>query len=45
MLDKAKLETAAEDWIAAWNNRDFEKLMSHYADDVEFYSAEWFTRR
>ena len=36
MLDKVKLELAAKNWIDAWNKRDFEGLMSHYAEGVEF---------
>ncbi len=28
----------AADWINAWNNRDIDSIMKHYADDVEFHS-------
>ena len=28
----------ALDWINAWNKRDIEKIMSHYVDDIEFFS-------
>ena|ERR1700744_699805 len=28
----------ATDWIDAWNKRDIDRIMSHYADDVEFHS-------
>ena len=28
----------AENWVAAWNARDLEAVLSHYADDVEFVS-------
>lgn len=28
----------AADWIAAWNSRDLEDILSHYADDVVFFS-------
>lgn len=28
----------AESWVAAWNARDLEAVLSHYADDVEFVS-------
>ena len=38
MLDKVKLKRAAESWIDSWNSRDMENVMSHYADDVMFYS-------
>ncbi|PNH10486.1 hypothetical protein TSOC_002764 [Tetrabaena socialis] len=27
-----------EEWIAAWNERDLERIMSHYAEDVRFES-------
>ncbi|HUC61138.1 MAG TPA: nuclear transport factor 2 family protein [Alphaproteobacteria bacterium] len=26
----------AEQWIAAWNSRDLDRIMEHYAVDVEF---------
>jgi len=29
----------ADDWIAAWNAHDLERILSHYADDVTFESA------
>lgn len=28
----------AADWIAAWNAHDLERILDHYADDVEFAS-------
>ena len=28
----------AEDWIGAWNNRELDRIISRYADDVEFSS-------
>lgn len=28
----------AEDWIAAWNRRDIDYVLSHYAEDCEFLS-------
>jgi ketosteroid isomerase-like protein len=28
----------AADWINSWNNRDIDKIMDHYADEVEFHS-------
>ena len=34
----------AEDWVAAWNARDLERILFHYADDVEFYSPSVVTR-
>jgi hypothetical protein len=29
----------AEAWIAAWNARDLEDILSHYAEDIVFTSA------
>lgn len=31
-------DTFAQGWIEAWNRRDLESLLSHYAEDVEFRS-------
>jgi steroid delta-isomerase len=28
----------AEDWIAAWNRRDLDAVLAHYADDAQFVS-------
>ena len=28
----------AEEWVAAWNAHDLERVLSHYADDFEFSS-------
>ncbi|HTC01631.1 MAG TPA: nuclear transport factor 2 family protein [Ferruginibacter sp.] len=28
----------ATDWIDAWNKRDIDRIMNHYANDVEFHS-------
>jgi ketosteroid isomerase-like protein len=28
----------AEDWIAAWNAHDLDRILSHYASDVAFLS-------
>ena len=28
----------AEEWVAAWNARDLERVLRHYGDDVEFIS-------
>src|ERR1017187_1413318 len=37
-MDKEKLQQAARQWINDWNQRNLENIMSHYADDVQFYS-------
>lgn len=31
-------QTFAEEWIAAWNERDLDRILSHYADKVVFRS-------
>lgn len=28
----------AADWLQAWNNRDLERILDHYADAIEFTS-------
>jgi ketosteroid isomerase-like protein len=28
----------AEEWIAAWNSHDLDRILSHYADDFEMAS-------
>ena len=38
MLSRAFAEEFAGDWLAAWNDRDIDRILSHYADDVVFYS-------
>ena len=38
MLTKAQAEQFAADWIAAWNSHDLDRIMTHYADDVELIS-------
>lgn len=32
-MDKDFARRFAEDWIAAWNTHDLERVLSHYADD------------
>ena len=38
MLTKTEVTELAEDWVAAWNSHDLEKIMSHYDEDVELIS-------
>jgi ketosteroid isomerase-like protein len=40
MLDLAQAKGIAEDWCAAWNRRDLEAVLAHYADDVELNSPK-----
>eukprot|EP00878_Enallax_costatus_P006904 GHUV01007234.1.p1 GENE.GHUV01007234.1~~GHUV01007234.1.p1 ORF type:complete len:125 (+),score=27.95 GHUV01007234.1:145-519(+) len=28
----------AEDWVAAWHSRDIDAILSHYCEDIKFYS-------
>jgi ketosteroid isomerase-like protein len=30
--------TFAENWIAAWNRRDVDAVLAHFADDAQFMS-------
>ena len=38
MLTKGQIEAFAKDWIESWNAHDLERIMVHYADDVELTS-------
>ncbi len=38
VIDAAWASAFAEEWIAAWNARDLERVLSHYADDFEMRS-------
>ena len=38
MFDKAFVDYFAADWIDSWNNRDIERVLSHYSDDFEMSS-------
>jgi hypothetical protein len=35
-LSAEEIRAHASQWIAAWNQRDIEKIMEHYAEDIEF---------
>jgi ketosteroid isomerase-like protein len=37
-VDNAFAEHFATDWIDAWNARDLERVLSHYADEFEMSS-------
>jgi hypothetical protein len=37
-MDKAFAQHFATDWIASWNARDIEKILSHYSDDFAMFS-------
>lgn len=38
MLSRPFAESFAAEWIAAWNSRDLDRILSHYSDDFEFSS-------
>ena len=33
-------ETFAQDWEAAWNSHDLERILAHYRDDIVFRSQK-----
>lgn len=37
-IDTQTARRLADEWIAAWNAHDLERILSHYTDDVEFTS-------
>ena len=37
-MNTVDFASQAPDWIAAWNAHDLERIMAHYADDVELIS-------
>jgi acyl-CoA thioester hydrolase len=40
VLDEASAARFARDWIDAWNRRDVEAVLAHYADDATFVSPK-----
>lgn len=38
MIDADFAQHFAEDWVAAWNSHDLDRILSHYADDFEMAS-------
>ncbi|MBA3068690.1 MAG: nuclear transport factor 2 family protein [Hyphomonas sp.] len=37
-FDRAKSEKFARAWLSAWNDRDIDRILSHYSDAVVFHS-------
>lgn len=37
-MDQKAADKFAAEWIAAWNARDLDAILAHYADDVELTS-------
>ncbi len=38
MLSRVFAEGFARDWLAAWNDRDIERILSHYGEEIIFHS-------
>lgn len=38
MLTREDAQNIAENWIQAWNDRDLDRIISHYTSDLEFSS-------
>ena len=38
MIDLTRAREIAEEWLSAWNAHDLERVLSHYADALEFVS-------
>jgi ketosteroid isomerase-like protein len=38
MITVAWAQEFAEEWIAAWNSHDLERILAHYRDDFEMWS-------
>lgn len=38
MMDSTWAREFAQEWIAAWNSHDLERILSHYTDDFEMAS-------
>jgi hypothetical protein len=39
MISEDAAKAFASDWIEAWNAHDLDRVMSHYDDNVEYFSA------
>ncbi|GII33873.1 nuclear transport factor 2 family protein [Planotetraspora mira] len=39
MLTDTDKIAAARRWVEAWNRRDLDAILEHYADDVEFHAS------
>lgn len=38
MLSRGFAESFARDWLAAWNDRDIDRILSHYSEEIIFHS-------
>jgi len=39
MISQEITDNFADDWIDSWNAHDLDRVMSHYHEDVEYFSA------
>jgi len=39
MISEESANKFAHDWIDSWNSHDLDRVMSHYEEDVEYYSG------
>ena len=37
-MDQTQADAFAAEWIEAWNAHDLDRILTHYADEVEFVS-------
>ena len=37
-ISREEAEAFAHEWVEAWNAHDLERILAHYADDIEFTS-------
>jgi ketosteroid isomerase-like protein len=38
ILSESEADAFVADWMEAWNSHDLDRILEHYADDVEYYS-------
>ena len=38
MLTQEKADQIATEWLQSWNSHDLDRIMRHYADEIEFIS-------
>lgn len=37
-LDRTAADAFARDWLSAWNDREIERILSHYSEEIIFHS-------
>ena len=38
ILSETEADAFVAEWMEAWNSHDLDRILEHYADDVEYYS-------